>query len=965
MPCRRAEAGPREWIDRGRTLRFTFEGRSYEGHPGDTITSALLANGVSLLGRSFKYHRPRGAFSLANHDVNALFCTPQDTHIRGDVTPLVEGMDVRPVNVRGGLDNDRDRHLDRLGRFMPVGFYYKAFHRPKALFPYWERAIRKRAGLGQVDLDWTPDRRAKRHAHCDALVVGAGPTGLTAALDLADNGCSVVLVDENPHPGASFDYAHAGDETAVAHRDALIAAVHAHPAITLHTRAVALGHYADHLVPIATPDGIIKVRARGVLLATGVIEQPAVFHNNDRPGVMLASGAQRLLHRFGVAACRRAIMVVANGEGYAAALDLHAAGIEIAAIADMGTPESQIPAARLLAAGIPVHRDHAIHAAHGESAVEAATLAPVDANGHCDLARAHRVPCDGIFMSVGWAPAGQLLYQAGGRLRYDDTLAMPVPETWPDTVVPAGRLNGVFDLDRQYEDARDAAARLRAALAGEPVPAVADHRDRVSHGAAWPIVAHDRGRNFVDLDEDIQLKDLEQAAREGFDNIELLKRFSTVGMGPSQGKHANQNAIRILARIRDQGIDATGTTTARPMFHPVRLEDLAGRRLRPTRRSPLHDAHAELGARFMDAGAWLRPAWYGAAGERAEAIAAEVRAVREAVGLIDVSTLGKIEVVGPDAARLLEAAYTVRAADLSVGAGRYALMVDESGVVVDDGLIARLGPEHFFVTASSGHAAATRRELTREAALGAFDAWVVDRTSQLGSITIAGPRSRELLAPLTDVDLDRKAFKGGIRTGHVCGQPARVLRAAFVDRIGFEVHADVAATRLIWGRLMDDGAALGVRAFGVEAQRVLRLEMGHIIVGQDTDGLTDPFEAAMAGAVHFDKPAFIGRGALALLAERTRRRLVAFTLPADADTPLPRESHLVIEDGEIAGRVTSIAHSATLGHAIGFAMVDTALADSERALTLRVDDGVLVRATRAATPFVARRGKRAQPESRS
>lgn len=965
MLFRRAEAGPREWIDRSRTLRFTFEGRSYEGHPGDTITSALLANGVSLLGRSFKYHRPRGAYSLANHDINALFCTPQDTHIRGDITPLNDGMELQPVNVRGGLRNDRDRYLDRLGRFMPVGFYYKAFHRPKALFPYWEKTIRRRAGLGRVDLDWTPSRRTKRHAHCDALVVGAGPAGLTAALDLAEAGCRVILVDENPHPGASLDYAFAGDPAAATHRDSLVAAVRAQPGITRHTGAVALGHYADHLVPVATPEGIIKVHARGVLLATGVIEQPAVFRNNDRPGVMLASGAQRLLHRFGVAACRRAVMVVANGEGYAAALDLHAAGIEIAAIADMGTPELQIPAARLLAAGIPVHREHAVHEAHGDTAVEAATLAPVGADGHCDLARAHRVPCDGILMSVGWAPAGHLLYQAGGRLRYDDALGMPVPTDWPDTVVPAGRLNGVFDLDRQYADAHDAAARLLAALAGEPVAAPADHRDRVSHGAAWPIVAHEKGRNFVDLDEDIQLKDLEQAAREGFDNIELLKRFSTVGMGPSQGKHSNQNAIRILARIRDQGIDATGTTTARPMFHPVRLEDLAGRRLRPTRRSPLHDSHAELGARFMDAGAWLRPAWYGATDAKARAVEAEVRAVREGVGLIDVSTLGKFEIVGPDAARLLEAAYTVQAADLSAGAGRYALMVDESGVVVDDGLIARIGPEHFFVTASSGHAAATRRVLTREADLGGLDAWVVDRTSQLGSITLAGPRSRELLAPLTDVDLERKAFRGGIRTGHVCGQPARVLRAAFVDRIGFEVHADAAAIRLIWARLMDDGAALGVQPFGVEAQRVLRLEMGHIIVGQDTDGLTNPFEAAMAGAVNFDKPAFIGRGALALLAERTGRRLVAFTLPAGADTPLPRESHLVIENGEIAGRVTSIAQSPTLGHPIGLAMVDTALAESERPLTLRVDDGVQVSAKRAATPFVARRRKRVQPETPS
>lgn len=956
MPFRRSEAGPREWIDRSRTLRFSFEGRSYIAHPGDTITSALLANGVSLLGRSFKYHRPRGAYSLANHDINALFATAADTHIRGDVTPVHDGMAVQPVNVRGSLSSDFDRYLDRLGRFLPVGFYYKTFHRPRALFPFWERAIRNKAGLGRVDKSWQPHRRAKRYADCNVLVVGAGPAGLTAALTAAEAGLSVRLADENPVVGGSLDYQWADDTAADAERERLVRAVEEHPAITVHTRAVALGHYADHLVPLATPDGIIKVRARGIVVATGLIEQPAVFRNNDRPGVMLASGAQRLLHRFGVLPCRRAVMLAANPEGYRAALDLQAAGVEIAAIVDPAPGHGDDASAAAPAAGIPVLTKHAIHAAHGGKAVQAVTVAPVDESGRCDSGRARRIDCDGVLVSVGWAPAAHLLYQAGASFRHDPELELTVPERWPETVVPAGRLNGAFTLAQQTEDARGAARRLITALAGGSVAAPADHRDGVAHGARWPIFEHPRGRNFVDLDEDLQLKDLRQAAKEGFDNIELLKRFSTVGMGPSQGKHANLNAIRILARQMGQSIDATGTPTARPMYHPVRLEDLAGRRLRPHRRTPLHDLHQRLGAAFMEAGEWLRPAFYGSEAE--SAIGEETEAVRRGAGLIDVSTLGKLEVLGPDAARLMDCAYTMRMANLEAGRTRYALMVDEAGVIVDDGVAGRLAGDRYYVTATSGHADATHRTLTRCALEWGLDVHVVNRTGQLGAISLAGPASRELLAPLTDVDLDEAAFPYlGIREGRVCGHPARLVRIGFVGELGYEIHLPPAAAAEVWQALSADGRA---RACGVEAQRILRLEKGHVLVGQDTDGLTNPYEAGMRWAVHLKKPFFIGRAALAQLKQRVGRRLVGFALPADS--PLPRECHLIIRDGGIAGRVTSIVRSPALGRPIGLAMVDTALADSGEPLAIRGDGGRMLVAERTATPFYDPEGLRQQAD---
>lgn len=962
MPFRRSEAGPREWIDRSRAIAFHFEGQEYSAHPGDTLSSALLANGVTLLGRSFKYHRPRGAFSLADHDVNALFCTKGDTHLRGDVTPLRDGMDLYPVNVRGTLANDADRYLDRLARFLPVGFYYKAFYRPRALFPRWERAIRNRAGLGSVDRGWKAQRRPKRNEHCDVLVVGAGPAGLSAALAAAEAGFSVVIADDNAHPGGSFDYQWLHDEAAQRARDELIAAITAHPEIRLLCPAVALGHYADHLVPLSTPGGIVKMRARGVIVATGLIEQPAVFRNNDRPGVMLASGAQRLLHRFGVAPCRRAVVLTANSEGYAAALDMHRAGVEVAAVLDMREgEEASSAAAMLVQAGVPLLYGHAIYEAHGAEAVEAVTAAPLGSPGRCNTVGAQRIACDGVLLSTGWAPAGALLYQAGGSFRYDAHLAMPVPERWPDTVVPAGRLNGAFTLAQQQADARDAAQRLVAALRGDRVPAPADHRDDQAHGSEWPVIRHPEGRNFVDFDEDLQLKDLEQAAREGFDNIELLKRYSTVGMGPSQGKHSNLNAIRILADHLGQGIDETGSTTARPMVRPVRLEDLAGRRLRPQRLTPLHDAHQALGAHFMEAGEWLRPAFYGDAADADSAIAAEVAAVRGWAGLIDVSTLGKIEVLGADAGRLLEAAYTMRMTNMAVGRTRYALMVDSSGVIVDDGIVGRLAEDRYYVTTTSGHAAATFRTLSRCALEWGLDVHLLNRTGQLGALNLAGPEARRLLAPLvSDVDLDEEAFPYlGIREGRVCGHPARLARVGFVGELGYELHLDARATAEVWQALMRNADA--PRPFGVEAQRLLRLEKGHIIVGQDTDGLSDPFEAGMGWAVHFKKPFFNGRAALQQLKPRKRRRLVGFALPAGLEA-LPRECHLVIRDGVIAGRVTSIAHSPTLRHPVGLAMVDAALADSGEALHIRGDDGRMHRAEQRVTPFYDPEGLRQKAE---
>jgi sarcosine oxidase subunit alpha len=561
--------------------------------------------------------------------------------------------------------------------------------------------------------------------------------------------------------------------------------------------------------------------------------------------------------------------------------------------------------------------------------------------------------CDGIITSVGWSPAAHLLYQAGGSLGYDDRLDQLVPRTLPAGVFAAGRVNGVFALAAQLRDAERAAAAACAVLRGaafESDPGAL--RASESHSSAWPVVPHPRGRNFVDFDEDLQLRDLLDAAREGFDNIELLKRFSTVGMGPSQGKHANMNAIRILARTLGQDIDTTGSTTARPFYHPLRLDDLAGRRVRPRRTSALHDEHIRAGAVFVEAGAWLRPDFYGDRDRREQRTREEVMAVREGLGLIDVSTLGKIEVLGPDAGRLLDAAYTMRMTTLGVGRTRYALMVDETGVIIDDGVVGRLGEQHYYLTATTTHADATYRLLSRYTLEWGLNARLVNRTGQVAAVNLAGPLSRELLVPLTAIDLRETAFPYlAIRDGLIGDIPARLLRVGFVGELGYEIHVPYTRGAELWQRLMQAGQSRAIRPFGVEAQRRLRLEKGHIIVGQDTDGLTTPFEAAMAWAVHLDKPFFVGRKTLEILAPASARRLVGFRLPVATEPSPVRESHLVIHAGAIAGRVTSVAYSPTLGRVIGLAMVDKALAVPDQTLAIRTTDGALVEAQQVHLPF--------------
>jgi sarcosine oxidase, subunit alpha len=970
----RLETNPDEWIDRSVPLSFVFEGKQYQGYRGDTISSALAASGVPYLARSFKYHRRRHILSFANHDCNTLFQVDGVPNVRGDVTLVTEGMRASAVNTFGGLSEDKARLLDRLARFLPVGFYYKAFH-TKRLFPRWERMFRTLTGLGAVSLDAVRRTTPKRYGFCDVLVVGGGPSGLSAALAAAAAGARVALVDEAFRLGASGSGLDDAERRATR---ALIEAVNGSPAITACSATVAAAYYAEHWIALADAARLTKMRAKAVVFATGVIEQPAVFRNNDLPGVMLASAASNLLLRYRVAPGLRVVMVAGNLEAYHTALGLHAQTVRIVAIVDLRADldaEESAAAAQCAAAGMAVHRAHAPYEAiaGADGVVVALDIAPLTkappgvavragSAGRIDTGKLRRIECDSILMSVGWAAAANLLLQAGGATRFSDALQQFIPSSLPAGIFASGRLNGVYDFDARVADG----ARAGSAAAAHAGFGTARDADVVPAARCpshpFPIIDHPQAKNFVDFDEDLQVKDLENAAQEGFDSSELLKRYSTVGMGPSQGKHSNMNALRVLARYRGVGVERLGLTTSRPMYHPVPLKLLAGRSFNAERRTPVDAEHERLGAVWMPAGNWRRPEYYAVSGEtRIQSIAAEVAAVRGSAGLIDVGTLGKIEIHGPQAGLFLDRVYTGRFSDLNVGMTRYGLMLDESGVIIDDGVIARISADMYYFTTTTGGSATVFRELQRWNALWGLDCALVNVTGHRAAFNFAGPLSRELLQPLTDADLGDAGFPFlGVRTCRVAGVPARLLRVGFVGELGYEIHVSASDAAQVWRSLRGAGLARGARPFGVEAQRVLRLEKAHFIVGQDTDGLTDPFEANASWAVHMQKPFFVGQRSLRILKTRgPRQTLVGIELLDPAR--MPKECHLVIEQGAIAGRITSVAHSRTLNKAIGLAMLSPALARLGGEIEIRGEQGEILRARIAPTPFYDPKNARQRP----
>jgi sarcosine oxidase subunit alpha len=944
-------------IDRDQPLRFSFDGRGYQGVKGDSIASALLANGRWLLSRSFKYHRPRGPLTMAGQDANTLVQLPDEPNVLADAHPLSAGLDVTGQNFNGSLDNDRDAYLGKFSKFMPVGFYYRSFYKPKGMWKVWEPLIRKKAGLGVLDLKFQPQYYDKAYLFVDLAVIGAGPAGLQAALTAANAGAKVLLIEQQAVLGGSLTYARFDVEGTRAEqlRGELVAAVEGHANIQILKQATCNAWFSDNYLPVIQGRRMYKVRAQQCIVSAGSFDQPVVFRNNDLPGVMLASAAQRLMRLYAVKPGQRAVVLTGNDDGYLAALDLHEQGVQVAALVDMRQQPADMALQSAVAKlGIACHLGSTVFEALHEKGmrhVSGVDIRRITAQGQV-AEQGLQLDCDLLCMSAGYMPVYQLLCQAGGKLAYDEQKAEFAISGLPQGLAVAGSANGRHSLDNVLLDGTLAAARAVAALGLD-----AGIGERAFSGEArvnfdWPIFPHPKGKDFVDFDEDLQVRDIVNATRIGYRDVQLVKRFSTVGMGPSQGRHSALPTARLVARATQRSIGETGVTTARPPFEAEKLAHVAGRAFDPYRQTPMHRRHVQAGAKMMPAGIWLRPAYYGKAEDRERCMQEEARHVREQVGLIDVSTLGGLDVRGPDAAELLERMYTLPFKKQPVARTRYALMTNEHGVVIDDGVCARMADNHFYVTATTSGVDRIYQQMLKWNAQWRLNVDIANVTAAIAAVNLAGPLARQVLEKVCeDVDLSPEAFPYmGVRTGTVVDIPARLLRVGFVGELGYEIHVPARHAERLWDVLMAAGGAFGIRPFGVETQRLLRLEKGHVIISQDTDGMTHPGEIDMQWAIGRKKPFFVGKRSIEILeAQPLKRKLVGFTLPKDS--PQPLEGHLVLKGADISGNVTSCEYSSSLGQIIGLAYAATDQAEPGMQIPIRVEGGLVVQASVVQLPF--------------
>ncbi|MGY0399413.1 MAG: 2Fe-2S iron-sulfur cluster-binding protein [Ostreibacterium sp.] len=945
-------------LDRATPVNFSFDGNAYSGFAGDTIASALIANNQKLISRSFKYHRPRGILSMAGQDANTLVALPSKPNTLADRERLMNGMSVSAQNVSGRLSRDYMSLLGLFSRFLPVGFYYKAFFKPKGMWERWAPFIRKNAGLGVIDPSYIPGYFDKQYGYYDVAVIGAGPSGMASALQAASTGAEVLLVDENAQLGGSLNYARIDIEGVEATQllEKMRAEIAANDNITVMTDAICNGWFSDNWLPIIQGQRLFKVRAKQVLMCVGVMEQQAVFRNNDLPGVMMGSAAQRLIRLYGVRPGQRAVVLAGNNEGYAVALDLLDAEVDVAAIIELREqPIYDDVANAVLQRGVKVHRKTAVYQAIKKSnCLAAVEVRKILSQGKCD-ASGETISCDLLCMSVGFTPTYQLVCQAGGQLNYDDDSAIFSLNNLPENFYIAGSVNGYWQSDAVIADGQRAAmmATNGNGQSEVEVPKVVVESEGDSLNFGWPMFAHPKGKEFVDFDEDLQMADIINATRDGYEHVQLVKRYSTCGMGPSQGRHSALATARLVADATDKTVAQTGVTTARPPFAPETLAHCAGRSFYPERRTNMHDRHIEAGAQMMQAGAWYRPAYYGEKNAAQQWIAEEVNHVRNNVGLIDVSTLGGLEIRGSDAAEFLNRIYTFAFIKLPVGKTRYALMTNEAGVVIDDGVACRLSDNHFYVTATTGGVERVYQSMLKWNAQWQLDVDISNVTSAWCGVNIAGPKAREVLQTIChDLDLSNEQFPYlGVREGLVADISARFLRVGFVGELGYEIHVPQHNGEALWDALMLAGKEHGIKPFGVEAQRILRLEKGHIIIGQDTDAMSNPMEVQMNWAIARKKPFYVGGRTIRELEKAPIKRCLVGFVVNDPQAPIPLESHLVLQGEKMVGRVTSCQFSPTLGKPVGLAYVPVEQAEPGNEIMIKSTGGVPVPSMVVALPF--------------
>jgi sarcosine oxidase subunit alpha len=921
-------------IDSSQSLEFKFDGKSFDGHPGDTLASALLANGVRLMGRSFKYHRPRGVLGAGSEEPNALVelrsGARQEPNTRATTAELFDGLTANSQNRLGSLKFDLLAINDRFSNFLTAGFYYKTFMWPAA---FWEKVyepiIRKAAGLGSLSLEDDPDVYDKGFLHCDLLIIGAGPAGLMAALTAGRSGADVILADEDFRLGGrlnsetfSIDDAAGADWAA-----ATIAELASLPNVRIMARTTVIGAFdhgiygavervSDHL---HTPEAgkprqvLWRIYTKRTILAAGAIERPIAFENNDRPGIMLASAIRTYANRFAVTADQRVAIFANNDDGHRTATDLHAKGVKIAAVVDV---RADAP------------RSHDYEVLHGEVVDTKGRLGLTFAEVRLMNGSMRTLECGALGMAGGWNPNVHLTCHQRGRPAWNESIAAFVPGgTLPPGMSVAGAANGEFSTHAALASGA-LAAKKALGLKGR-LPKMPQAEDApVNLKPFWYVEGCSRA--WLDLQNDVTVKDVKLSHQEGFRSVEHLKRYTTLGMATDQGKTSNMGGLAIMAELAGKSIPETGTTIFRPPYTPTAIGVLAGRHrgqeFHPKRLTPSHKWAEEQGAVFVEVGNWLRAQWFPRAGETTwrESVDREVLATRKSVGVCDVTTLGKIDVQGSDAASFLNKIYCNGFAKLAVGKTRYGLMLREDGIAMDDGTAARLAEDHFVVTTTTANALPVYRhmEFVRQCLFPDMDVQLISTTEAWAQYAVAGPNSRKLLEKIVDQDISNEAFPfmacsniticGGLR--------ARLFRISFSGELAYEIAVPSAYGDALMRRIMQAGAEFDVTPYGTEALGVMRIEKGHA-AGNELNGTTSAQNLGMGRMVSKAKDS-IG----STLSEREglntddALRQVGIK-PVDHSDPVPAGAHLMNADGPVdaqhdQGYATSACYSPNLGHSI-------------------------------------------------
>ncbi len=963
----RAPQGGR--IDRSKPLRFRFDGRELEGYAGDTLASALLANGVRLVGRSFKYHRPRGIYSAGVEEPNAIVqlrSGPRtEPNMRAPQIDLYDGLEAESQNRWPSLAFDVGAVNQWFQRLMPSGFYYKTFMGPRWLgnapWMFFERIIRHAAGLGRAPTLPDPDHYEKRFAHCDVLVVGAGPAGIAAAFAAGRSGARVMLVDESPLAGGTLR-ADCGD--------AVHAAIGASPAlewvrtkmrdlagmdnVRVLRRASAFGYYDQNLVtvcerlhddapqpPAHQPrQRVWWVRAQQVVLATGAIERPIVFEGNDLPGVMLAGAARRFANEQAVAAGRRALVFTNNDSAYVGLPALRAVGCHVAAVVD-ARADGPGEAARRIAeeAGAELLTGSAVVRAVGGMGVESAQVMRYDVASGAVSGTPRGIPCDLLCVSGGWNPTVHLFSQSQGRTRYDESIASFVPGESRQAERSAGAAAGSFTLAAALGEGGAAGAEAARAVGFKAkVPRFAKVEEAASAPLVpvWeiPFAPGRHGKRFVDLQDDVTSEDVRLANREGYVSVEHLKRYTTLGMGTDQGRTSNVNGLAIMSSLLGKSVPEVGHTTFRAPFSPVTMGAIAaaehGRHVAPIRRTPMYDWHRRAGAPFVTAGPWLRAQYYPRPGETMmQSIWREAKHVRNHVGIVDVSPLGKIEVQGRDAAEFLERVYINRWKKLAVGRARYGLMLREDGVVLDDGTTTRIAENEFYMTTTTAKAGQVMAQLEfyAQTVWPQLHVHLTSITDQWGGLALAGPHARTVLKTAVgdscDVSNEALPFMG-YAEAEIAGCPVRLFRITFSGELAYEIHMPADFGETVWQAVIDAGEPHDIIPYGTEAMSILRIEKGHL-VGGELDGRSYPAEFGFGRMLKPDGD-YIGKRSLEreALAGGTGRRFVG--LVSENGKHIPRGAQLVWNPTapkpvQMLGHVTSTCYSPNLDREIALAML--------------------------------------------